>query len=275
MGRREDGAAVGTRPEMRPDPTGSMTGEIPPSTDAAPRAWSNALRDPRAMAGLRSRAIGPGARSWLTGVAGPRSRKRGPTSRRTPQVERRKARSSASQRRNGTLARRPTGRVSQTAHRGPRKPQRLPALRSPRWEPGIAIRNEGLPGADQRTRAMNHVHRHSGARAESAFTRVFEEHARTRNPDTRTDERSEPRTGSDSQVLRGSAHSRRAPQDDGRGPTTSPRALRHSNVPARWRPESGTCPRSWRRSTPADRDLPCPSRRRAPECRCRRLPRSA
>ena len=30
------------------------------------------------MAGLRSRAIGPGARSWLTGVAGPRSRKRGP-----------------------------------------------------------------------------------------------------------------------------------------------------------------------------------------------------
>ena len=38
MGRREDGAAVGTRPEMRPDPTGSMTGEIPPSIDAAPRA---------------------------------------------------------------------------------------------------------------------------------------------------------------------------------------------------------------------------------------------
>src|SRR6185312_17460178 len=79
MGRREDGAAVGTRPEMRPDPAGSMTGEIPPSTDAAPRAWSNALRDPRAMAGLRSRALGPGARSWLTGVAGPRSRKRGPS----------------------------------------------------------------------------------------------------------------------------------------------------------------------------------------------------
>jgi len=105
-----------------------------------------------------------------------------PARRKNAAVERRKARSSASQRRNGTLARRPTGRVSQTAHRGPRKPQRLPALRSPRWEPGIAIRNEGLPGADQRTRAMNHVHRHSGARAESAFTRVFEEHARTRNP---------------------------------------------------------------------------------------------
>ena len=39
---------------------------------------SNALRSSRAMAGLRSRALGPGARSWLTGVAGPRSRKRGP-----------------------------------------------------------------------------------------------------------------------------------------------------------------------------------------------------
>src|SRR6185503_8998294 len=33
----------------------------------------------RAMAGLRSQALGPAARSWLTGVAGPRSRKRGPS----------------------------------------------------------------------------------------------------------------------------------------------------------------------------------------------------
>jgi hypothetical protein len=38
MGRREDGAAAGTRPEIRLDPAGSMTGEIPPSIDAAPRA---------------------------------------------------------------------------------------------------------------------------------------------------------------------------------------------------------------------------------------------
>jgi hypothetical protein len=186
MGRREDGVAVRQGRRCALKLAGSMTGEIPPSIDAAPRAWSNALRDPRAMAGFRSRAIGPGARSWLTGVAGPRSRKRGPTSRRTPQVERRKARSSASQRRNGAIARRPIGRVSQTAHRGPRKPQRLPALRSPRWETGIAIRNEGLPGADQTIRAMAHASSsfrgarplgHSGARAESAFTRVFEEHA--------------------------------------------------------------------------------------------------
>src|SRR6185312_4485015 len=147
MGRREDGAAVGTRPEMRPDPTGSMTGEIPPSADAAPRVRSNALRDPRAMAGLRSQALRPAARSWLTGVAGPRSRKRGPTSRRTPQVERRKARSSASHRGNGAIARRPIGRVSQTAHRGPRKPQRLPALHSPRGERD-EVKQRGPAGAD-------------------------------------------------------------------------------------------------------------------------------
>jgi len=38
MGRREDGAAAGTRPEIRPDLAGSMTGETPPSIDAAPRA---------------------------------------------------------------------------------------------------------------------------------------------------------------------------------------------------------------------------------------------
>ena len=91
-----------------------------------------------------------------------------PAHRKNAAVECRKARSSASQRRNGAIARRPIGRVSQTAHRGPRKPQRLPALRSPRWGPGIAIRDEGVPGADTRTRAMNHVHRHSGARAKHA-----------------------------------------------------------------------------------------------------------
>src|SRR6185312_3800819 len=147
MGRREDGAAVGTRPEMRPDPTGSMTGEIPPSADAAPRVRSNALRDPRAMAGLRSQALRPAARSWLTGVAGPRSRKRGPTSRRTPQVERRKARSSASHRGNGTLrktshrvcfASRPPG-VSQTP-----APAGAPL---PSGSRELQFR-EGLPGAD-------------------------------------------------------------------------------------------------------------------------------
>jgi hypothetical protein len=52
------------------------------------------------MAGLRSQAIGPAARSWLTGVAGPRSRKRGPhlvaerrmwsAGRRLPPIARRK-----------------------------------------------------------------------------------------------------------------------------------------------------------------------------------------
>ncbi len=84
MGRREDGAAVGTRPEMRPDPTGSMTGEIPPSTRCGAAGSEQRTPNSRAMAGLRSQALRPAARSWLTGVAGPRSRKRGPRSRRTP-----------------------------------------------------------------------------------------------------------------------------------------------------------------------------------------------
>jgi hypothetical protein len=148
MGRREDGAAVRESRRYGHELTGSMTGGNPRRRLMRRRGpEANVASGTRAMAGLRSRAIGPGARSWLTGVAGPRSRKRGPRI-----AERRKW--SAGRRvppiatRNGTLARRPTGRVSQTAHRGPRKPQRLPALRSPRWETGIAIRNEGLPGAD-------------------------------------------------------------------------------------------------------------------------------
>jgi len=104
------------------------------------------------MAGLRSQALRPAARSWLTGVAGPRSRKRGPRI-----AERRRGAPEGAFLRFATEERdaRKTshGRVSQTAHRGPRKPQRLPALRSPRWGPGIAIRDEGVPGADQRIRA--------------------------------------------------------------------------------------------------------------------------
>src|SRR6185437_15316663 len=110
----------------------------------------------RAMAGLRSQALRPAARSWLTGVAGPRSRKRGPRI-----AERRRGAPEGAFLRFATEERdaRKTshGCVSQTAHRGPRKPQRLPALRSPRWGPGIAIRDEGVPGADQTIRAMAHA----------------------------------------------------------------------------------------------------------------------
>jgi len=40
--------------------------------------------NPRAATGLHSQALGPAARSWLTGVAGPRSRKRGPCAVLTP-----------------------------------------------------------------------------------------------------------------------------------------------------------------------------------------------
>jgi hypothetical protein len=127
---------------------GRPSGEIPPSTDVVPRA--SGKRNPKRsgdggapLAGITTcRQELADRRGWST------FSKARPARRKNAAVERRKARSSASQRRNGTLARRPTGRVSQTAHRGPRKPQRLPALRSPRRETGIAIRNEGLPGAD-------------------------------------------------------------------------------------------------------------------------------
>ena len=52
--------------------------------DRRPRVPSR-KRGSRAVAGLRSRALRPGARSWLTGVAGPRaeSAARTPKSRRT------------------------------------------------------------------------------------------------------------------------------------------------------------------------------------------------
>src|SRR6185437_1398889 len=108
MGRREDGAAAGTRPEIRLDPAGSMTGEIPPSIDAAPRAggkrslWRSG--DGGApLAGITTcRQELADRRGWST------FSKARPARRKNAAVERRKARSSAAQRRNGTLARRPT-----------------------------------------------------------------------------------------------------------------------------------------------------------------------
>jgi len=94
MGRREDGAAMRDGRRCAQNSPGRPGGEIPPSIDAAPRVRADVAFHPRAMAGLRLRALGPGARSWLTGVAGPRSESAARTSRDTPQVERRKARSS-------------------------------------------------------------------------------------------------------------------------------------------------------------------------------------
>jgi hypothetical protein len=70
MGRREDGAAVRDGPEIWPRPRrDGATGKS--------RRRSMRRRGPegdvpsctRAMAGLRSQALGPAARSWLTGVA--------------------------------------------------------------------------------------------------------------------------------------------------------------------------------------------------------------
>jgi hypothetical protein len=48
---------------------GRRNGEIPPPVDATPRAEGDVPSCTRAMAGLRSQASGPAARSWLTGVA--------------------------------------------------------------------------------------------------------------------------------------------------------------------------------------------------------------
>jgi hypothetical protein len=152
MGRREDGAAVRTGRRCASNSPGRPSGEPPPSIDAAPRVEANVASHSRAMAGLRSRAIRPGARSWLTSVAGPRFE-----SAARPVAERRSGApegASFLRERGDAFAQRPTGRASQAAHRGPRKPQRLSALRSPLGEPRFGRRTDGSPGAGQRTRAM-------------------------------------------------------------------------------------------------------------------------
>src|SRR3569832_2537903 len=135
-----------------------LTGSAKRGNPAVDRCGAAGLEqrtpDSRAMAGLRSQALRPAARSWLTGVAGPRSRKRGPHIDRTPHVERREAPLFFG--REGTpsqsvppdgFARHPSG--------GFAKPPRLPALRSPRGARGEEG-NEGLRGADQRIRAAEH-----------------------------------------------------------------------------------------------------------------------
>ena len=52
--------------------------------DAVPAGLASRKRGARAATGLHSQALRPAARSWLTGVAGPRSRKRGPCAVLTP-----------------------------------------------------------------------------------------------------------------------------------------------------------------------------------------------
>ena len=70
MGRREDASSGEEGPEIWP-----RTHRVGQAEKFRRRLMrrrglrSNALRSTRAMAGLRSQALGPAARSWLTGVA--------------------------------------------------------------------------------------------------------------------------------------------------------------------------------------------------------------
>ena len=166
-----------------------FTGSAKPGNPAVDRCGAAGSEqrtpDPRAMAGLRSQALRPAARSWLTGVAGPRSRKRGPRI-----AERRRGAPEGAFLRFATEERdaRKTSHRACFADRPPGASQ-APAPAGaplPSWEPRIAIRNEGLPGADTKNTGddarplvipVRARPCHSGARAESAFTRVFEEHA--------------------------------------------------------------------------------------------------
>ena len=146
MGRREDGAAVGDGPEIRPRPAGSA----PPGNPAAGRcgAVGSEQRTPR-LSGDGGAPL-PGITTRRQELADRRGwstyRKRGPRI-----AERRQwsagRRLSSGQKRGDAFAQRPTGWFAAT-HRGSRTPPRLPALRSPLWEPRIGSRDEGSPGAD-------------------------------------------------------------------------------------------------------------------------------
>ena len=153
MGRREDGAVVRDGLEIRLRT--HRVGE--PGNPAVGRCGAAELEQrtptPRAMAGLRSRAIGPGARSWLTGawrVHAHESAARHLEIRRMWSAGRRLVPSPG----RGDASQASHRMVSPAIHRGSRTPPRLPALRSPRWGRRIGIRRCGVPGADQRTRAM-------------------------------------------------------------------------------------------------------------------------
>ena len=182
MGRREDGAAGG-RPRCGLDPTGSMTGEIPPSADAAPRVRSNALRLP-GDGGAPLPGIGPGARSWLTGVAGPRS-----------QSAARQSQNAASGAPEGAFLRFATEERGdrKTSHRAVRIPP-TGGLASPsacrrsapldgRRELQLATR--ACPGPTNKTHGYEfYVHRHSGGRAGKAPPRASSRN--TREPGIRS-----------------------------------------------------------------------------------------
>ena len=167
MGRREDGAAVRNGAEMCPRPHRVGQAGKPCRRSMRRRGLrGNVPRNSRAMAGLRSQALRPAARSWLTGVPGPRSRKRGPSvaERRQWSAGRRLVPKGA----RGRLRTASHQAISPIAHRASRTPPRLPALRSSLWEPRIAIRKRAHPGRTSRIRAMARAPRHSGARPKGA-----------------------------------------------------------------------------------------------------------
>src|SRR6185437_12284219 len=94
--------------------------------------------------------------------------------------------------RNGTLARRPMGVFRKPPTGGLASPSACRRSAPLDGSRELQLATRACPGPTKEHGRRRAPPRHSGARAESAFTRVFEEHARTRNPDTRTDERSEP-----------------------------------------------------------------------------------
>jgi hypothetical protein len=151
MGRREDGAAVRESRRYGHELTGSMTGGNPRRRLMRRRGpEANVAFGTRAMAGLRSRAIGPGARSWLTGVAGPRSRKRGPSV-----AERRRGApggASFREERGDAFAKRPTGWSRRPSTGGLAHP-RVCRRSAPLEGAEICNSDCGVPGADQRIRA--------------------------------------------------------------------------------------------------------------------------
>ena len=170
----------------------------------------------RAMAGLRSRALGPGARSWLTGVAGPCSRKRGPHIARTPQWSAGR-RLVPSPERGDAFAKRPTGRFRQPPIGGLAHP-RVFRRSAPLEGAGNCKLREGLPGADQRIRAMNHAF----------FPPLKEEGPARHAPGVGSRHNWNPSSP-------GSPRLATLPRKRGRDkrPTTSPRVRRRSNAPAR------------------------------------------
>src|SRR3569623_2580319 len=116
MGRREDGAAVREGRRYASNSPGRPSGETPPSIDAAPRVWSNALQVPG-----RWRAPLAGTTTCRQELADRRGWSTFSEARPDQSLERRcGAPGGASLLRKGgdAFAKRPTGWLSPATHRG-------------------------------------------------------------------------------------------------------------------------------------------------------------